>query len=71
MRIRAPKGPAAGLLVMIVTCMVVYLCKGSVMVPRLRNAMTTQTLRRSREPVSVLLRVSVSGPITALAAASP
>ena len=37
--------------------------------------MTTQTLRRSREPlwfwVWVMVRVLVSGPITALAAASP
>ena len=33
--------------------------------------MTTQTLRRSREPVVVLRQVLVSGPITALAAASP
>ena len=44
---------------------------GSVMAPSRRNAMTTQTLRRSREPVLFLRRVSVSGPITALAAASP
>jgi hypothetical protein len=42
--------------------------EGSVMVPRRRNAMTTQTLRRSRGPVSVLRRVLVSGPITALTA---
>ena len=41
------------------------------MVPHRRNAMTMQTLRRSRDPVLVLLRVLVSGPITALAAASP
>ena len=33
--------------------------------------MTTQSLQRSREPVLVLCRVLVSGPITALAAASP
>ena len=39
--------------------------------PTSRNARTTQTLQRSREPVLVLRRVLVSGPITALAAASP
>ena len=42
--------------------------KASVMLPRRRNAMTTQTLRRSSEPVSVLRQVLVSGPITARAA---
>ena len=36
-----------------------------------RNAMTTQSLGRSREPVLVVRRVSASGPITALATASP
>ena len=41
------------------------------MVPHRRNAKTTQSLRRSREPVLVLRRVLASGPITALAAASP
>ena len=41
------------------------------MVPSRRYAMTTQTLRRSRGPVLGLRRVLVSGPITALAAASP
>ena len=41
------------------------------MVGRRRNAMTTQSLRRTREPVMVLHGVLVSGPITALAAASP
>ena len=45
--------------------------KGSVMVPRQYNALTMQALRHGREPVSVLRRVLVSGPITALAAASP
>ena len=35
------------------------------------HAMTTQTLRRSREPVLALCRVLVKGPITALAATSP
>ena len=43
--------------------------EGLVMVPRRRNAMTTQTLRRSREPVLVLRRVLVSGPNTAPSAA--
>ena len=37
------------------------------MVPRSRNAMTTQTPQRSRERLQDLVR----GPITALAAASP
>ena len=41
------------------------------MVPCRCIAMTTQTLRPSREPVLVLRRVLVSGPIAALAAASP
>ena len=41
------------------------------MVPRRRNAMTTQTIRRGPEPVLVLHQGYVSGPITALAAASP
>ena len=41
------------------------------MVPRRRNAMTTQTLRRRLEPVLLLRLVSVSGPITASAASSP
>ena len=41
------------------------------MVPGRHNARTTQTLRRSREPGLVLRRVLVSGPITALVAASP
>ena len=41
------------------------------MVGRRRNATTTQSLRRRREPFLVLRRVYVSGPITALAAASP
>ena len=45
--------------------------KGSVMVPLRRNAMTMQTLRRSREPVLVRPPVLVSRPITALAAVSP
>ena len=40
------------------------------MVPRWRNALTTQSLRCSREPVMVLRRVYVSRPITFLAAAS-
>ena len=44
--------------------------KGSVKVSRRRDAMTTQTLRRGREPVSVLRGVLGSGLITALAAAS-
>ena len=35
------------------------------MVPSRRSAMTTQTLRRSRDPVLVLRRVLASGPITA------
>ena len=34
------------------------------------NAMTTQSLQRSCEPVLVLCQVIVSGPITALAASS-
>ena len=46
-------------------------CRGSVMVPRRRNAITTQTLQRSPEHVLVLRWVLVSGPITALADASP
>ena len=42
------------------------------MVPRSHDARTPQTrLRPSPEPVLVLRRVSVSGPLTALAAASP
>ena len=41
------------------------------MVQRRRDAMTTLMHRCSREPVLVLRRVLVSGPITALAAASP
>ena len=45
--------------------------KGLIMVPRRRNPRTTQTLRCGREPVLILHRVIVSGPITALAAASP
>ena len=40
------------------------------MVARRRNATTTLTPRRSREPVVVLRRVLVSGPITALAAST-
>ena len=44
--------------------------EGLIMAPCRRNAMTPQTLRRRREPVLVLRRVSVSGPITALAAAT-
>ena len=40
------------------------------MVLRRRNARTPQTLGRSHEPVLVLRPVLVSGPITALAAAS-
>ena len=39
------------------------------MVGRRRNATTTQSLRRRREPFLVLRRVYVSGPITALATA--
>ena len=46
-------------------------CGGLVTVQRRRNAMTTQTLRHSRELALVLRRVLVRGPITALAAASP
>ena len=45
--------------------------KGSVMVPRRRKAMTTQTLRHSLEPFLVLRRFLGRRPITALAAASP
>ena len=41
------------------------------MVSLRHNAMTLQTLWRSREPVLVLRQVLVSGPITALAAVSP
>ena len=37
------------------------------MVPRRRNALTTQRLGRSREPLWVLRQALVSGPITALA----
>ena len=39
--------------------------------PTSRNARTTQTLRRSREPVLFLRQVLLSGPITALAAVPP
>ena len=38
------------------------------MVPRRRDARTMQMLRRGREPVLVLRRVLVSGPIAALEA---
>ena len=48
----------------------VRISQGLIMVPRSRNAMTTQMLQRSREVV-VLRQVLVSGPMTALAAASP
>ena len=41
------------------------------MVPRSRNATTTQTLPRRPEPLWFLRGLLVSGPITALAAASP
>ena len=44
--------------------------KGGVMVPHRRDAVTPQTFRRGREPVLVLRLVLVSGPITALGAAS-
>ena len=45
--------------------------KELIMVPRWCNARSPQTLWRSREPVLALHRAKVSGPITALAAASP
>ena len=41
------------------------------MVPRRRNAMTTQTARGSRKHVLLLRWALVGGPITALAAALP
>ena len=39
------------------------------MVPRRHNAINTEALRRSHEPVLVPRQVLVSGPIAALAAA--